>query len=257
MSQELFDVFDVQARVGITKHMGGQTTTDELIRLCRIDAGSYVLDAGCGVGATPAYLAETIGCRVMGVDLRERMIERARERAERQSVAHLTEFRTADVQHLPFEDNLFDAVLSESVTAFPADKQAAVNEYVRVTKPGGCVGLNEATWLKPDPPQELKDWVSQEMSTYADLLTPQGWEALLENAGLHNLVARVRRIELRSESAKQIRRYGWKNMIPVWGRTLRLLFFEPAVRAVFKQAGKMPANAFEYFGYGLYVGQKV
>ena len=63
----------------------------------------------------------------------------------------------ADAQDLPFEDDLFDAVTTESVTAFPADKQKAVGEYTRVTKPGGYVGLNESTWPKVPPAPEMVD----------------------------------------------------------------------------------------------------
>lgn len=42
-------------------------------------------------------------------------------------------------------------VVCESVTAFPEDKRKAVSEYVRITKPGGHIGLNETTWLKTPP----------------------------------------------------------------------------------------------------------
>jgi cyclopropane fatty-acyl-phospholipid synthase-like methyltransferase len=43
--------------------MGGLGTTKELIELCGIDKGFYVLEVGCGVGATATYLARMIGCR--------------------------------------------------------------------------------------------------------------------------------------------------------------------------------------------------
>jgi ubiquinone/menaquinone biosynthesis C-methylase UbiE len=66
----------------------------------------------------------------------------------------------ADAQGLSFEDALFDAVITESVLAFPADKQKAVDEYTRVTEPGGHVGLNESTWPEVPPPLEMIAWVS-------------------------------------------------------------------------------------------------
>ena len=129
--------FDFAAEVGLTKHIGGLEATEALIELCHIGKGSYVLDVGCGVGATPCYLAKRYDCRVVGVDISARMVERSRERAEREKVADVVEFRVADAQDLPFDDDLFDAVITESVTAFPEDKQKAVDEYARVTKPGG------------------------------------------------------------------------------------------------------------------------
>ena len=63
--------FGLQAHMGTTKHMGGLATTQELAGLCHVGAGTYVLDVGCGVGATACYLVKQYDCRVMGVDLRE------------------------------------------------------------------------------------------------------------------------------------------------------------------------------------------
>ena len=122
-------VFELQAHLGMTKHLGGFDATEELIALCHIQRGSTVLDVGCGAGATSCRLAKHYGCVVVGVDILERMVYRAQERAGREGVSNRAIFQVADAQALPFEDNLFDAVITESVTAFPADKQQAINEY--------------------------------------------------------------------------------------------------------------------------------
>lgn len=114
--------FDYAAEVGLTKHLGGMAATDEIVRLCAIGADSYVLDVGCGVGVTPCYLAKRYRCRVVGVDIHPGMVERSKERAQREGVSERVEFRVGDAQELPFEDELFDAVITESVTAFPEDK---------------------------------------------------------------------------------------------------------------------------------------
>lgn len=147
--------FDFAAEAGLTKHFGGLAGTAELAGLCHIGAGSYVLDVGCGVGVTPCFLARRYGCRVMGVDIRARMVERSAERARREGLADRVEFRVADAQDLPFDGDLFDAVITESVTAFPEDKQKAVSEYARVTRAGGYVGLNECIWWKVPPLPEV------------------------------------------------------------------------------------------------------
>ena len=44
------NIFDFQAEVGVTKHLGSVQATNELIRRCGIGRDSYVLDVGCGVG---------------------------------------------------------------------------------------------------------------------------------------------------------------------------------------------------------------
>ncbi|MGB3904086.1 MAG: class I SAM-dependent methyltransferase, partial [Anaerolineae bacterium] len=147
MSQPEPTYFELQAFTGATKHMGGLSTTKELLELCHMDEGKYVLEVGCGAGATAVYIANKYGAKVVGVDLRETMVDQARARAKREGVEDRTEFRVADAQELPFDDGLFNVVIAESVTTFIEDKQSAVSEYARVAKPGGYVGLNEEIWL--------------------------------------------------------------------------------------------------------------
>jgi len=154
MSSEIArDYFEFIANLGMTKHYGSMEATRELIELCRIGNGKYVLDVGCGVGATPCYLAKAVDCRVMGVDLVDKMIEQSRERAKAEGVEDRVEFKVADARKLPFEDNLFDAVIMESVNIFFDDKSQAMREYIRVAKPGGYVGMTEMTWLKSPSPE--------------------------------------------------------------------------------------------------------
>jgi len=251
--------FDFAAEVGLTKHLGGLGATEELIELCHIGEGSYVLDVGCGAGQTPCYLARRHGCRVVGVDISERMIERSQERAEREGVNDRVEFRVADAQDLPFEDGLFDAIITESVTAFPEDKQRAVREYARVTKPGGYVGLNEATWLKVPPPPELVAWASQDLGAHVKPLTSDGWAGLLEGAGLMEIVVRIYEVNAQKEAKGLVRRYGYGGVLRIIYRVLSLYARNPAYRRFVKEVRKekiIPDNIEEYFGYGIYVGRK-
>ena len=257
--ESLEQFFDFAAQVGLTKHLGGPEATDELVQLCHIGDGAYVLDVGCGAGVTPVYLAKEHGCRVVGVDIHEGMTRRSGERAAREGVEDRTEFRVADAQDLPFEDDVFDAVITESVTAFPKDKQKAVDEYARVTRPGGYVGLNESTWLKVPPPPEMIAWASQDLGATVEPLTAAEWEGLLEAAGLSDIVVRTSDVSVRDESRGILRRYGLGGMLGVVGRTLALYARSPAYRSFVKgvrQDGVAPENLVEYFGYGLYVGRK-
>jgi len=223
--------------------------------LCHIDEGTYVLDVGCGVGITPCYIAKRYGCRVVGVDISERMIDRANERAKREDVENIVEFRVADVQNLPFEDTLFDVVIGESIVAFAEDKQRAVSECVRVTKPGGYVGLNESIWIKAPPP-EMVEYISHTSGAKTEVLTSDGWEELLEGSGLRDIVARTYKITVLSDSINQIRRLGFGGLARVWYRALRLYVARPAYRSFLKEAFAQPKNLIEYLGYGIYIGRK-
>ena len=253
------EFFDFAAEVGLTKHIGGVEATDEIVELCHIGKGSYVLDVGCGAGVTPSFIAKRYSCRVVGVDISEGMIQKSKERAGREGVADRVEFRVADAQDLPFEDDLFDAVITESVTAFPEDKQKAVDEYARVTKPGGYVGLNESTWLKVPPPPEMVAWASQDLGATVKPLTSGEWTGLLEGAGMSEIVVRTRQVDVRNEARGILGRYGCAGMLGVWRRMLVLYARNPAYRRFVKQVrqvGIVPENLDEYFGYGIYVGQK-
>lgn len=251
--------FDFAAEVGLTKHLGGPGATDELIELCNIDHDSYVLDVGCGAGATSCYLAKKVGCRVVGIDILPAMIQRSKERVTRERVADLVELRVADAQELPFEDGLFDAVITESVTAFPANKARAVREYARVTRPGGYIGLNESTWLKTPPPPEMVAWVAQDVGATVAPLTAEEWQSLLEGAGLTDIVVRIGAVDVQNEMRGLIRRYGLGGILRVFGRIFRLYMRNPAYRQFVKgvrQVGMRPPGLDEYFGYGFFVGRK-
>jgi ubiquinone/menaquinone biosynthesis C-methylase UbiE len=245
--------FELQAYVGTTKHMGGLKSTRELIKLCQVEKGTYVLDVGCGAGATPSYLAKEVGCRVMAVDIRASMLALAAQRVQRDGVAELVELKVADAQHLPFEDGLFGAVLVESVTSFIPDKQRAVSEFARVTRAGGSVGLNEDTWLKVDPPDEFVTYAAHTWGgTQAE--TSDGWKGLLEAAGLRDVVAKTFTLKAGRE-ASQVQRYSMGDMWRMVSRSLRM-YLNPAFRRYMKERTAMPKGLWEYLGYGLYVGRK-
>jgi arsenite methyltransferase len=251
--------FDFAAEVGLTKHFGGLEGTQELAGLCHIGEGAYVLDVGCGVGVTSCFLAKRYGCRVAGVDIRAKMVERSEERARREGVADRVEFRVADAQDLPFKDGLFDAIITESVTSFPKDQQCAVNEYARVTRPDGYVGLAESTWLKMPPPPELVAWVSQDVGACVQPLPANGWTGLLKKAGLQDITTRIHSVDTKKEAGLLLQRYGWGGMIGSLLRGLAMYIRNPAYRRFVKgvsQGGVVPKNLGEYFGYGLYVGRK-
>ena len=248
-------VFQLQADVGVTKHMGGLKATKELIELCHINKDKYVLDIGCGVGKTPCYIAKNCGCRVVGVDISARMIAQSNERAKREGVADRVEFRVADAQSLPFEDVLFDVVIGESVIAFAEDKRRAVSEYVRVTKPGGYVGLNESIWLK-EPSPEMVEYISRTTGAKTEVLTSHTCEELLEGSGLRDLVVRTYKVTYLGEIINGIRRYGLRDSLMAWFRTLLLYFIRPAYRSFTKEAKSQPKALIQYLGYGIYVGRK-
>jgi SAM-dependent methyltransferase len=74
-AQPVLNYLDMEAYVGITKHNGGFGATDELLSLCHIEEAQEALNVGCGIGVGSAYVARTYDCRVVGVDISEKMTD--------------------------------------------------------------------------------------------------------------------------------------------------------------------------------------
>ena len=109
-----------------------------LVEACGIRAGQRVLDvaAGSGNAAIPAALA---GADVVACDLTPELFDAGRRHAAELGAS--VEWREADAEALPFEDDAFDTVLSCVGVMFAPHHQASADELVRVCRPGGTIGL--------------------------------------------------------------------------------------------------------------------
>ena len=117
-----------------------------LVKRSGIRAGDRVLDVACGTGVV-ATTAARLGARVTGLDLTPELLERARENARIAGVE--IEWVEGDVEKLPFDDAVFDAVTSQFGHMFAPRPDVAIAEMLRVLKPGGTIAFS--TW----PPELL------------------------------------------------------------------------------------------------------
>jgi arsenite methyltransferase len=249
--------FDLQADFGITKHMGGQRATRELIEQCHIDKTKSLLVIGCGIGSSLVYIARQFGCQITAVDISEGMIIRAQERVSKAGLGGKVILKVADAQKLPFEDNTYDAAICESVTAFLPDKQKGVNEFARVTKPGGYVGINEVTWVE-QPSLELEEYARIIMAG-AKFLESDGWRSLLINAGLTELEVTSGKLKLGDQFAQEMKLSDMGDRFKAMGRFIRGVFTNPAYRKFSQQILSQPGMMFKFIshiGSGMYVGRK-
>lgn len=257
-SKDIDDLyFEVQADLGISKHIGGMKATRELAEACRLKKGSDVLEIGCGIGVSPCFLADKLGAKVTAVDISEGMIERSRERAKRKGLEGRVEFVLADARDLPFRDGVFDVVVCESVTAFIDDKPKALSEYIRVARHGGYVGMNECRWIKP-PPDGLVEYVSRIMAG-ARFMDSDGWEELLIDSGLDDISARAGKMKVWSQWLDEIRQFDAPDLFGAWGRFLSGILTNPSYRKFARGILGDPKNLFRftsYLGYGIYAGRK-
>ena len=246
---------DMQAYVGITKHNGGFAATNELLSLCHIEEAQEVLNVGCGIGVGSAYIARKYNCRVVGVDLSEKMIEWSWQRSREEHVEDKVEFRVANVLELPYETDRFDIVFCESVLAFVEDKPRAIRECVRVAKPGGYVGLNETFWIT-EASAELVTRAQDSLGLGASILSAATWQGLWEESKLQDKVVRIYQIDPRKEVKDRIQWVGWRWAVKAWGRLLCMYIINPALRQSVKEMFDAPLDMIQQMGYGLFAGRK-
>jgi SAM-dependent methyltransferase len=191
---------------------------------------------------------------VLGVYLVEKMVEQSRAMAQERGVEDLVEFRTADARDLPFADDLFDVVITESVIMFFEDKLPALAEYKRVARPGGYVGMTEMAWLVT-PSSMMKDSFKSMVAAYP--LDATGWKEVLEQAGVSGVVGDGYRMNVTEESRGCFARYGRWRLIKVLLKTPFLLFRDRRSRRFMKDGtGALSKDVLDVVGYGECAGQK-
>ncbi|MGC2840543.1 class I SAM-dependent methyltransferase [Bacillus velezensis] len=160
-------------------HPGGLAFSKAVLTKAAPPPGEPILDAGCGTGQTAAYLGHLL-YPVTCVDKDPLMLEKA---AKRFAAEGLTiPGYLAELERLPFAENQFSAVLSESVLTF-SNLDSSLSEILRVLKPGGMLIGIEAALQKPMPENaitQIKDFygftVLQDETAWKQRLLQQGFQ---------------------------------------------------------------------------------
>ncbi len=118
---------------------------ERLAEALAILPGERALDVACGSGNGAIAVARRSWVPAVGVDFVPSLLERGRERAAAERLE--VEFVEGDAQQLPFADGEFDVTMSIFGAMFAPDQERTAAELLRVTKPGGRIGM--ANWV-PD-----------------------------------------------------------------------------------------------------------
>jgi arsenite methyltransferase len=249
---EDMNYFELLAWLGIgSSHPGGFPATEKNLAELQVGSDEYVLDAGCGSGLTACHLAKNVGCKIMAVDLSPQMIEKARERAEREGVAHLVEFKVADVYKLPFASNRFDLVMGESITVF-LDKVKVYKEFLRVLKPGGRVADLEMALLY-ELPDNLREQMEQCFGKGTNPLPFEEWLNTLRQAGFE--AAEIKNPQPLKNNSNSIVKELKKDWVLIKDLAEKVSAQPGLLARLQKNAGFIKKNT-GYFGFGLVYGIK-
>jgi arsenite methyltransferase len=244
---ENMNYFELLAWLGIgSSHPGGFPATEKNLAELQVGSDEYVLDAGCGSGLTACHLAKNVGCKIMAVDLSPQMIEKARERAKREGVAHLVEFKVADVYNLPFSSNRFDLVMGESITVF-LDKVKVYKEFLRVLKPGGRVADLEMALLY-ELPDNLREQMEQCFGKGTNPLPFEEWLNALRQAGFE--AAEIKNPQPLKNNSNSIVKELKKDWVLIKDLAEKVSAQPGLLARLQKNAGFIKKNT-GYFGFGL------
>lgn len=157
------------------------------LALAEIREGMTVLDLGSGGGFDAFLAAKRVGPtgHVIGVDMTDDMLARARENAGKLGFANV-EFRKGVIEKLPVDDNSVDLVISNCVINLSTDKPAVFREIARVLKPGGRVAVSDLVLLADLPESIAKD-VTAYVGCVAGASHIQDYILLALDAGLSDV----------------------------------------------------------------------
>lgn len=122
--------------------------------------GKTVLDIGVGIGGPAIVLAREFGANVIGIDVEDGVLERARALVRETGLADRITLRQVEAGALPFPDASFDVVFSKDSLVHVPDKRGLYAEAERVLRPGGHLAVSD--WLSAPGAHEdpvMKAWL--------------------------------------------------------------------------------------------------
>jgi SAM-dependent methyltransferase len=148
-----------------------------------IRPGDTVLDLGSGAGIDCFLAANAAGAEghVIGVDMTDEMLERARTNAERGGYTNV-EFRKGMIEDLPVEDASVDVVISNCVINLSPDKARVFSEIFRVLKPGGRMLVSDIVLAEPLP-EAVSSSIEAYVGCVAGAMLAEDYLALAKKSG--------------------------------------------------------------------------
>lgn len=165
-----------------------------------IRPGDTVLDLGAGAGVDAFVARRLVGeeGQVYGVDMTPDMVAKARANSEELGYRNV-EFRLGEIEHLPFERDSMDVVISNCVLNLVPDKTGAFAEVFRVLRPGAHFCVSDIVASAPLP-DGIRSAAALYIGCVAGAEPEEDYLAIVRRTGFHDVrIAKSRRIDLPDE----------------------------------------------------------
>lgn len=154
----------------------------------KIQEGDTVVDLGSGAGNDCFVARRETGetGRVIGIDMTEEMVDKARRNAEKVGYGNV-EFVLGDIEDMPLESGIADVVVSNCVLNLVPDKAKAFAETYRILKAGGHFSISDVV-IKGDLPDSLKEDAEMYAGCVAGAIDRDEYLDIVRETGFKNLV---------------------------------------------------------------------
>jgi arsenite methyltransferase len=170
----------------------------------KLKEGDVVVDLGSGAGNDAFVARSVVGTpgKVIGIDLTEKMIERATINAKKLGYNNV-EFHLGDIENMPLNSEVADVVVSNCVLNLVPDKKRAFEETYRILKPGGHFSVSDIV-LQGELPDNLKQAAEMYAGCVSGAIQKEEYLQIIKNVGFKNIqIQKERAIDIPQDILKQ------------------------------------------------------
>ncbi|MFZ0283066.1 MAG: arsenite methyltransferase [Bacteroidales bacterium] len=153
----------------------------------QIKAGDTIVDLGSGAGNDCFVARAFVGDsgKVIGIDLTEAMIAKARENNNKLGFSNV-EFRLGDIENMPVEADSVDVVISNCVLNLVPDKDKAFSEIFRILKRGGHLSVSDVV-LRGSLPEKIQHAAEMYAGCISGAIDIDLYLKIMNKSGLINI----------------------------------------------------------------------
>lgn len=152
-----------------------------------LEKGEKVLDLGSGLGIDVFLASMEVGPegKAIGLDASQEMVQKARKIARENNYKNV-EFKQGDIEKIPFEDENFDAIISNCVINLSTDKQQTYEEVYRILKPEGRILVSDIV-SEGELPEDIKESPEAWASCIGGAIDKEKYLRIMEETGFENI----------------------------------------------------------------------